>query len=37
MEASQLMQCIITEKQLNQINTLGWNKEKGSLLTDSDS
>ena len=30
-----LMQCIITEKQSNQINTQWQNKETGSLLTDS--
>ena len=28
MEASLLMQCIITEKRSHQINTLWWNKEK---------
>ena len=36
MEASLLMQFIITEKQSNQINTLWWNKEKGSWLTAKD-
>ena len=33
MEASLLTQCIITEKQSNQISTLSWNKENGSPLT----
>ena len=37
MEASLLLQCIITEKLSNQINTLWWNKENGSQLTDSQS
>ena len=35
METFLLMQCIIMEKHSNQINTLWWNKEKGSWLTDS--
>ena len=32
MEGSLIMQCIITEKQSNPINTLWWNKEKGPRL-----
>ena len=35
MEAFLLLHCIIMEKHFNQINTLWWNKEKGSRLTDS--
>ena len=35
MEAFLLLHCIIIEKHFNQINTLWWNKEKGSRLTDS--
>ena len=37
MEAFLLLQCIIMEKHSNQINTLWWNKEKGSRHTDSQS
>ena len=35
MEAFLLLHYIIIEKHFNQINTLWWNKEKGSRLTDS--
>ena len=36
-EASKLVQCTITEEQSIKINTLWWNQENGSLLTDSQS
>ena len=36
-EASYRMQCIVIEKQSNQIQILSWNKEKASRLKDSQS